>query len=310
MGERTISEMMHNAKAKLDYKVYVLLLGIVSVFEILSAIAVYNGRTDDTTAIRGYAIALGCVSIFLCLVMFFMERCVEGPIVVKLMTSFTAVWWVVGALVLTFDTRSGFTEIGNGWISSHAGAAFSLILLSRAFSQFAAGQNYLSSLSGAQTYSIFGMITSLIVLIFAGNKVRELADFGMSSSELNYAVAAGAVGVVLPAPLLFIEHKIALVGLGTLNLLWWIAGVLALGFYAEIAPATPVITLEASANAYFAMWGALVSAVLIMLPVFEAMGFDFFVATDSADAAEPETVEGKGSDKVSLPPYHNETSGV
>jgi len=91
---------------------------ICSIVE-LAAAAIFCDEHNSCTKEAGYAVAVGAVSTFCCLL------CIAVPQANKWMSLFLIVWWIPACYVLTFTAYNGsFTHTGNGYFATWGALIF------------------------------------------------------------------------------------------------------------------------------------------------------------------------------------------
>ena len=203
----------------------------------------YSGYRGSTI----YAVILGGLSIFCCLVLLIMvkvNRSVDSQLY-KFMAFFLAAWWIAGAGVQTFGGNYGlFVMTGNGYFATW------IACLQAVFWAF----EYLGQTSGVN----MDVPGALGVVLFASSVVVACCLVGDSrveyySSKKTWQFACGIVSVVLCIIWLILSKvkndvagKIAPI-LSVFLFFWWAAGAFTGTFY------DPFIL---TGNGYFADWMA------------------------------------------------------
>jgi hypothetical protein len=114
------SEMSSNVGEEERDQIVILL--ITSILELIQAAMVCS--KNECAALRGFAVALGCISSFCCLALLAVDW--KYKKVLALISNFLAVWWAVGVLLCTF--MKPFEETGNGYIACWVALMLSLNL--------------------------------------------------------------------------------------------------------------------------------------------------------------------------------------
>eukprot|EP00966_Prymnesium_polylepis_P325786 7381734-Prymnesium_polylepis.1 len=94
----------------MDQTELAVLLGAVSLFEFIAAVVTCS-QQQTCGGLNAYAVAAGCISIAVCLLLvYFRDRAEASP-----MALFLLVWWVVACFFLTFI--SPFADFENGFVA-------------------------------------------------------------------------------------------------------------------------------------------------------------------------------------------------
>ena len=186
------------------------------------------------------------------------------PTIDQMISCFLAVWWLVGALVLTFSYT--YSIVGNGYFACWLGfvSAATLFYVTTLEQYHLDGlrvEQYQSTLIGLLIASIIQLISSTVAC--TGYLVPD-GWVGDCSGDNGFIVAVGCVSVVVCLVLLCTPLSDSLLSqklVGGGLLIWWAAGV----FVATFGTGHGTGMFRKPGNGYFSSWAALVFAAAYAL---------------------------------------------
>jgi len=207
----------------------------------------------------GYAVAVGCVSLIVCLcycaLLYFQFTMIEGYN--QYLSIFLLLWWGVGTVVLTFDDP--FINTGNGYFACWGGALLSIYYCQHTVSKFKMlGDRISAALTGDQTSKVL-MLIMFLSFVEAFAALVQWDDINNDDSEEQsdqetWAFSAGIISGGLVAVHLLLEIvKPGLLGplfvkyFSWFLVPWWMFGA---GVATFDAP------FPTTGNGYFCAWGA------------------------------------------------------
>jgi len=232
----------------------------------------FNECDEDEYA---YAVAVGSVSLILCVLHFILYNFCPGMIANfnKYIPIFFFLWWAIGTIVMTFDKP--FPDTGNGYFACWGAAILSLIYCQITMAKFKVlGEKISGAMAGSQERKMLMLIMMLsFVVAFAALVLWDDMNYEggsyteKQSDQETWAFAAGIVSGGIAAIYVLLELcKPGMLGPKFLKyysyflIPWWLFG-------------AGVATFDApfpnTGNGYFCAWGAfLCSCYLAYLTTF------------------------------------------
>jgi len=209
-----------------------------------------------------YAVSVGCISLFLCLLYFILYNFCFGMIgnYNRYVPIFFFLWWAIGTVVMTFDKP--FSDTGNGYFACWGAAILSLIYCQITMAKFKVlGDKISGAMAGSPERKVLMLIMMLsFVVAFAalvlwddmnidGGSFRQ-----KQSDQETWAFCAGIVSGSIAAVYMLLQMcKPGMLGPKFLKyysyflIPWWLFG-------------AGVATFDApfpnTGNGYFCTWGA------------------------------------------------------
>jgi len=222
----------------------------------------YNDCEDED----GYAVAVGCISLILCLIYFIFYQFVPGMVEQfnRYAPLFFFVWWACGTVVMTFDRP--FSQTGNGYFACWGAAIMSLVYCQITMARFKVlGEKISGAIAGSQERKLLMLVMMLsFVVAFAALVLWDDLNIDGGSftekqtSQETWAFAAGIVSGGIAAVYLILEMcKPGMLGGKFLMYFswflvpWWMFGA---GVSTFDAP------FPNTGNGYFCAWGAFLSS--------------------------------------------------
>jgi len=239
---------------------------IASCIELAQAAENCQKTGNDCEDEDGYAVAVGCLSLFLCLFYFICYKFSPGMTgnFNKYVPIFLFLWWAIGTVVLTFD--SPFTETGNGYFACWGAVLISLLYCQITMAKFKVlGDKISAAIAGNQERKLLMLVMILSFVVAFGALVLwdDLNAYGGSftkkqSAQETWAFTAGIVSGGVAAIYLILEMcKPGMLGPKFLKYFsfflvpWWMFG-------------AGVATFDApfpnTGNGYFCAWGAFLTS--------------------------------------------------
>jgi len=175
-------------RSSMDQTELVVLLGAVSLFEFIAAVVTCS-QQQTCGGLNAYAVAAGCISIAVCLLLvYFRDRAEASP-----MALFLLVWWVVACFFLTFI--SPFADFENGFVACWIAVVVSMNLYRTINTNFADAIGRASRDAGAARSVLWLLnLTSTGMWIEALVAMAHSTDDGADSSIEQSPSDAGADG--------------------------------------------------------------------------------------------------------------------
>jgi len=232
---------------------------VASCVELAQAAQICQEDLIDCEDEYGYAVAVGCVSLILCLC-YFLSVYFKPDIIqtfTQFLSLFLMLWWGVGTVVLTFDAP--FDTTGNGYFACWGAALLSILYCQLAVEKFKTfGASMSSAFSGTEERKVLSLIMILsYVEAFAALLTWDEGIVKQSRQE-TWAFACGIVaGGLATIYLLLKTMRPNMVGPKILRYFswflvpWWMFGA-GVATFDQPFPTT--------GNGYFCAWGAFVSS--------------------------------------------------
>jgi len=215
----------------------------------------------------GYAVAVGTVSLFMCLIYFIIYMNSRGHVgqFNKFVPFFFVIWWGIGTIVLTF-TRP-FVQTGNGYFACWGATIMSLIYCQITMARFKVlGEKISAAMAGSQERKLLMLIMILsfvvayaaIVLWDERNYYVGDIDTDIQTRQETWAFSAGMVSGGIAALYMLLEMcKPGMLGAKFMKYFswflvpWWMFGA---------GVATFDKPFPSTGNGYFCAWGAFISS--------------------------------------------------
>lgn len=236
---------------------------VASCVELAQAAQNCNDKENNCQDEDGYAVAVGTISLILCLCYIFCLKFKRELIskFTQYLSLFFVLWWSIGAIVLTF--RDPFTTTGNGYF-----ACWGAVLLSIYYCQLAVeklkvfGNRISSAISGSQQRKLLVLVMFLsYVEAFAALVLWDEVGSGSTKKQSKQEIWAFACGIVAGGLasiyLILLISKPTFVGSKALKYFswflvpWWMFGA-GVATFDQPFPTT--------GNGYFCAWGAFVAS--------------------------------------------------
>jgi len=211
---------------------------------------------------NGYAVAVGCVSLIVCLLYIVLFRFSPATLSQfnKFMPIFLFLWWGIGTLVLTFD--SPFIETGNGYFACWGAVLLSIYYCQITVERFKVlGARISGAITGSQERKLLMLVMILsFVVAFASLVLWDDVNHALEkqSDQETWVFVAGIVSGSIAAIYLLLEiFKRGILGKVFLKYFswflvgWWMFGA---GIATFDAP------FPSTGNGYFCAWGAFLSS--------------------------------------------------
>jgi len=235
---------------------------VASCVELAQAGEHCDTKNVDCDEENGYAVAVGCVSLIVCLLYFVQFRFAPDRLsqFSKFMPIFLFLWWGIGTLVLTFD--SPFIETGNGYFACWGAVLLSIYYCQISVERFKVlGARISGAIAGSQERKLL-MLVMILSFVVAFASLVLWDDYDASSEKQSdqetWAFVAGIVSGSIAAIYLLLEiFKPGILGKAFLKyfswflILWWMMGA---GVATFDAP------FPSTGNGYFCAWGAFLSS--------------------------------------------------
>eukprot|EP00656_Telonema_subtile_P005353 TRINITY_DN12431_c0_g1_i3.p1 TRINITY_DN12431_c0_g1~~TRINITY_DN12431_c0_g1_i3.p1 ORF type:complete len:337 (+),score=60.35 TRINITY_DN12431_c0_g1_i3:136-1146(+) len=192
----------------LDDTYEVAIIGVASLVEMIAA-AKYCDDHNDCSKQNGYAVAVGVVSTFVCILFFSMHVLVPGSALIEMcrpVLNFSLlIWWTFGVGVLTFDKP--FTTTGNGYFASWIAFLTSAVMVWSSHRDFAVFKHVVS-FCGTNTprerrICVALLASSLVEFVEA---TIICGDKGSCEKLYGFAVAAGCFSLMTTPVVLFLIY--------------------------------------------------------------------------------------------------------
>jgi len=234
---------------------------IASCIELAQAAEDCQKSYSDCEDEDGYAVAVGTVSLFVCLIYLFIYMNSRGSVgqFNKYVPFFFFIWWGIGTIVLTFDPP--FSETGNGYFACWGATIMSIIYCQITMERFKVlGEKISAAMAGSQERKMLMLIMILsFVVAYAALALWDERYYGQSeeqSSQETWAFAAGMVSGGIAAIYMLLEmFRPGKLGAKFLKYFswflvpWWMFGA-GVATFDEPFPMT--------GNGYFCAWGAFI----------------------------------------------------
>lgn len=220
----------------------------------------------DPSKAETHAFAVGIAGMLWCIITMVVMRLVEARELFFVINALGMwIFWLANASIFTFDAP--YKVFMNGWIASwlcaiastyHFGAVSGWVR-----AQMLTLEGRVHGLSMNLTYVLGCILASIIVLV---TSILECS--GSCKGVIGYAVAVGAIGILLP--MLLLIHSIPVWGqlfIAVLNLIWWMTALIILTMVEDVYN---III----ANGFIATWLAAIFSILIAFPYLNAVGFE------------------------------------
>jgi hypothetical protein len=219
----------------------------------------YCGKAAD--GLLAYAVAVGTVSAIICVGYIFMRKFSPASLVRFdiYIAFFLAIWWSLGAGILTFDAP--YTQVGNGYFATWVGCIAANVYLFLSSQAIREGQSQIR-VAAEQQPAFLLMLASFVEMIAAAN---VCSNVNYCEDELGWAVAVGCLSIVITAVVMFCALKnkplprLIMQMISVTLVVIWIAGVYVNTF---IAP------FKAVGNGYLASWSAMFLSIMFAENVF------------------------------------------
>jgi hypothetical protein len=229
--------------------------------------APYRGGTSGSPCARAwdgmlaYGVAVGALSVVVCVVCLLMNKFKPGSLVAVevYIAFFLALWWSLGAGILTFDAP--YTNVSNGYFACWVGAISSNIYLFMS-SRAMRDANSNIKVAAEQQPAFLLLLASTVEMIAAAN---VCANSHYCEEEHGWAVAVGCLSmltcliVIVCAFAKITLPRLIMQVIAIFLVVLWIPGVYVVTF---IAP------FQTVGNGYLAAWSALFLSIIFAENVF------------------------------------------
>jgi len=210
----------------------------------------------------GYAVCVGTISLFLCLIYFLIYMNSRGNVGLfnKYVPFFFFLWWGIGTIVMTFDRP--FSNTGNGYFACWGATIMSLVYCQITMAKFKIlGEKISAAITGSQERKLLMLIMILsFVVAYAAIVLWDERNmsYEKQTDQETWAFAAGMVsGGIIAVYMLLEMCKPGMLGpkfiknLSWFLVPWWVFGA-GVATFDEPFPST--------GNGYFCAWGTFISS--------------------------------------------------